>query len=350
MSELWQLAAVDGAREIAAGRLSAADWMEAVLARIAEADPLIHAFVTLIPRAQLLNEARMATQRIRREGRRSPIDGAPLGLKDCIDVAGVTTTGSSRLFADAPPAAGDAPLVRRARDAGALIFGKQTLYELSYGGPSFDLPAPPARNPWNLAHIPGGSSSGSAAAVAAGCGLLAVGTDAGGSIRQPASFCGLVGLKPTGGAISTQGILPMSQTLGDAGPLARSIADASALFDALSGAATYAAVNQPLGSPRIAALDAFIAYAEPVVQQAIEHAMVALTKAGAVKTTLANPPDPLMLDSVGRTILLGEAYATHETQLQTNPSIYGAIARHRFSLGAFLSAADMIQVSASARG
>jgi aspartyl-tRNA(Asn)/glutamyl-tRNA(Gln) amidotransferase subunit A len=341
--ELWRLAAVEGAAEIGAGRLNAGDWMAAVLDRIVEADPLIRAFVQVKDRERLIARAHAQGRRIRAHGPLGPIDGAPVALKDSIDEAGEITTGCSRLLQNAPPAAEDADVVTRLNACGTIILGRQTMYELNYGGPSFDLPSPPARNPWDLSRIPGGSSSGSAAAVAAGCGPLAVGTDAGGSIRQPASFCGVIGLKGTVGKVSGRGVLPMSLTLGDAGPIARSVDDASALWDALSSETTFVRRSLSVSGLRVAVLDDFAAYARPDAAKGLERAVAALAAAGAVQASLASPPDPRLLDATGRVILLAEAFATHEADLKADPGRYGEIARRRFSLGALLSGADVIQ-------
>jgi aspartyl-tRNA(Asn)/glutamyl-tRNA(Gln) amidotransferase subunit A len=342
-TEPWQLSAIEGSARIAAGTLDAGDWMSSILSRIALADPLISAFVQLEDREALIAKAHAAGHRIKTQGPRSPIDGAPFGLKDSIDQVGKVTTGCSRLLMNQPPASADAEPVKMLHLAGALSLGRQTLYELNYGGPSFDLPSKPARNPWNLARIPGGSSSGSAAAVAAGCGPIAVGSDAGGSIRQPASFCGVVGLKASAGSISRQGVLPMSLTLGDPGPLARTIDDCSAVFDAISGENSFSRRELDVRGLRFAVPESFAGFASPAVLNGMEQAALALERAGLTRASLEVSPDAQLLDAVGRVILLAEAFAVHEQDLVAHPHLYGEIARHRFCLGAFLSASDVVQ-------
>jgi aspartyl-tRNA(Asn)/glutamyl-tRNA(Gln) amidotransferase subunit A len=334
MNPLW-LSAAEGARRIAAGTLTSTAWTEALLAH-AEAQSHLACWITL-DRDGAMNAARKAD----RTPPKSPLHGVPLGLKDCLDTAGLRTTGHSRLHLHRLPTH-DAVVVQRLREAGCVILGKQAMYELSYGGPSFDLPFPPARNPWDPDRIPGGSSSGSAAAVASGQGPLAVGTDAGGSIRQPAAYCGVVGLKPTLGLIPREGVLPMTFTLGEAGPVARTVEDASLLLDAMAGTRTARNLSEGCGDAKVGVLRGFFdgaVRAKPEVIAAVERAIALL---GAPARDLAGP-SPHDLDACGRVILLSEAYANHEAQLRADPAIYGKLARHRFALGAFLSAADLMQ-------
>lgn len=336
MSDLIRLSAAEGARRIAAGTLRSTAWTEALLAHAEAMQPRLAAWIT-IDHEGALRAARAADA----EAPRSPLHGVPLGIKDCIDTAGLRTTGHSRLHLHRVPVR-DALITARLREAGAVILGKQAMYELSYGGPSFDLPFPPARNPWNPDRIPGGSSSGTAAAVASGQGPVGVGTDAGGSIRQPAAYCGVVGLKPTLGLIPRAGVLPMTFTLGEAGPMARSVEDCALLLDAMAGTRTGATLHDGAAGARIGVLRSFLAGATPAVMTAIEHCIALLSRMSA---RIAEPaaPSPHDLDACGRVILLAEAFANHEAQLRADPSIYGCLARHRFALGAFLSAADLMQ-------
>jgi aspartyl-tRNA(Asn)/glutamyl-tRNA(Gln) amidotransferase subunit A len=340
VTDLAWLGAAEGARLIADGRLTATAWVRALLARIEDAQPALAAWITL-DRASALAAAQAANA----SAPRGRLHGVPIGLKDCVDTAGLRTTGHSRLHLDRVPAR-DALLVQRLRAAGAVILGKQAMYELSYGGPSFDLPFPPARNPWDVNRIPGGSSSGSAAALAAGQGPLAIGTDAGGSIRQPAAYCGVVGLKPTLGRVPTQGVLPMTFTMGEPGPMARSVEDCSLLFDVLAEADTAATLGAGVAGARIGVLRRFFdgteVRATDAVVAAVERCLSLLSGAGA-RVADAVPPAPHDLDACGRVILLAEAYANHEAQLRADPLVYGRLARHRFALGAFLSAADLLQ-------
>jgi len=339
MSDLGWLGAAEGARRIAAGRLTAQAWTEALLARCAALQPGLAAWITL-DAAGAMAAARSADA----VASIGPLHGVPFGLKDRIDAAGLRGTGHSRLHLHRVPGA-DALVTARLWAAGAVLLGKQAMYELSYGGPSFDLPFPPARNPWDPDRIPGGSSSGSAAAVASGQGPLAVGTDAGGSIRQPAAYCGVVGLKPTLGLVPKTGVLPMTFTMGEPGPVARNVEDCALLLDAIAGTATTATLGAGVAGARIGVLRSFFAgevVAKPEVVAAVERCLSILAALGA-SLTEAMPPLPHELDACGRVILLAEAFANHEAQLRVDPSLYGKLARHRFALGAFLSTADLLQ-------
>jgi aspartyl-tRNA(Asn)/glutamyl-tRNA(Gln) amidotransferase subunit A len=202
------------------------------LARVEKLNPVLNAFITIT--ADLaLDQARHAEEEILRGGWRGPLHGIPLGLKDLVDTAGIPTTAASAVFKDRIPVE-DAEIVRRLKNAGAILIGKQNLHEFAYGGSSVISYYGAVHNPWNLAHIAGGSSGGSAAAVAAGLGYGAIGTDTAGSVREPAAQCGVVGLKPTYGRVSTRGVIPLSASLDHAGPLTRSVADAAVLLQTIA--------------------------------------------------------------------------------------------------------------------
>jgi aspartyl-tRNA(Asn)/glutamyl-tRNA(Gln) amidotransferase subunit A len=218
---------------IAARQLSPLEWTRACLARIESLDPQLHAFITLTPDLAL-ERARAAEREIMHGGARSPLHGVPFGLKDMIDTKGIRTTAHSKVFQDRIPSA-DATVTRRLLNAGGILLGKLSTHEFAHGGPSFDLPWPPARNPWDTRCFTGGSSSGSAAAVAAGLLPAALGTDTGGSIRSPSWLCGCVGLKPTFGRVSRAGVIPFSESCDHVGPLARSVEDAAILLGLLAG-------------------------------------------------------------------------------------------------------------------
>lgn len=179
-------------------------------------------------------QARQAEKEIRQGGYRGPLHGVPVSLKDNYLTEGVLTTGHSRRYAQEVPAT-NAAAFDRLLEAGAILVGKNSMHELAHGGPSFDLPWPPARNPWNLAHFTAGSSSGSAAAVAAGMAFGALGTDTGGSVVNPAGLCGLVGLKPTFGLVSRRGVIPNCFSLDHCGPIARTVEDCAILLSAIAG-------------------------------------------------------------------------------------------------------------------
>ena len=233
MSDAHWLTATQISADYAARRLSPVELVRALLDRIAALDPRVHAFIKVDAEAAL-DAARLAEREIAAGRTRGHLHGVPVGVKDIIDVAGLPTTCHSKLLLD-HVATEDAEVITRLRAAGAIILGKLSLHEFAIGGPAFDLPFPPARNPWNTRHHPGGSSSGSGAALAAGLVPLALGTDTGGSVRNPAGACGVVGLKPTYGLVSRRGVFPLAFTLDHVGPMARSVADIALLLDTLAG-------------------------------------------------------------------------------------------------------------------
>ena len=213
------------------GSLSPVALTEAYLERIAALDGELHSYV-LVLRDQALEAARAAAAQTGRS--RGALHGIPIGLKDIYKTKGIRTTAGSRRYLDHVPDE-DAETWVRLRDAGAILLGKQETHEFAIGGPDFTLPFEPARNPWNTAHYPAGSSSGSAAAVAAGLCAGAMGSDTGGSIRGPAAYCGIVGLKPTYGRVSRRGVFPLSYTLDHCGPLTRTVEDCAIMMQALAG-------------------------------------------------------------------------------------------------------------------
>src|SRR5438132_13812766 len=202
------------------------------LQRIERLNSTLNAFITITAESAR-SQARQAEQDIQHGRWRGPLHGIPLALKDILDTAGVRTTAASALFKERIPAE-DAEVVRRLKDAGAVLLGKQNLHEFAYGGSSMVSYYGEVHNSWNPAYIAGGSSGGSAAAVAAGLCYGAIGTDTAGSIREPAALCGVVGLKPTYGRVSAWGVIPLSSSLDHVGPLTRSAADAAAFFDAVA--------------------------------------------------------------------------------------------------------------------
>jgi aspartyl-tRNA(Asn)/glutamyl-tRNA(Gln) amidotransferase subunit A len=234
MSEaLAFLPIAEAARRLRAGEFSAIELTEAHLARIAAIDGQLNSYITVT--ADLARkQAREAQQDIARGAFRGPLHGIPFGLKDMFDTRGVRTTAHSKVLADNVPEQ-DAAVVSRLYAAGAVLLGKQSSHEFAHGGPSFDLPWPPARNPWNTAHYTGSSSSGSGAAVAAGLSTFALGTDTGGSVRTPAWLCGVVGFKPTFGLVGRSGVIPFSASCDHVGPLARTVEDAALVLQAIAG-------------------------------------------------------------------------------------------------------------------
>jgi aspartyl-tRNA(Asn)/glutamyl-tRNA(Gln) amidotransferase subunit A len=231
--ELHFLTIAAAARRFEAKSLSPVELVEALLARIEALDAQLDAFLTLTGE-QALDAARDAEAEIAAGRYRGPLHGIPFGLKDIYNTAGIATTGHSRTAMDHVPKT-DATTTARLRAAGGILMGKMATHEFAHGGPSFDLPWPPARNPWNREHQTGGSSSGSGAGVAAGFILGAMGSDTGGSIRNPAAFCGIVGFKPTYGLVSRAGVMPNSYTFDHCGPMTWTVEDSAIMLQVLAG-------------------------------------------------------------------------------------------------------------------
>src|SRR5213082_2488036 len=213
--------------------LSPVEVTKALLARIAAHDGKLHSFLRLTEEAALA-EAAAAERELMAGTSRGPLHGIPYALKDIIETAGIPTTGHSKLRQDHVPTA-DAEIVTRLKAGGGIMLGKLATWEFALGGPSFDLPWPPARNPWNPDYLPGGSSSGAGAAVAAGFVPGAVGTDTGGSVRGPAALCGLAGIKPTYGRVSRRGVFPNTFSMDHCGPLTRSAEDIALFLKVIAG-------------------------------------------------------------------------------------------------------------------
>src|SRR5207249_15855 len=232
-SDLHDLSIAELGSLIAARKLSPVELVEALIQRLEQYDQQTHAFITRtfdLARRQ----AKEAEAEIAAGGYRGALHGVPFALKDIYDTKGILTSAHSRVFIDRIPSE-DATTTARLYHAGAVLLGKLATHEMAHAGPSFDLPWPPARNPWNLAHFTGGSSSGSGAAVASGMVPLALGSDTGGSIRGPASLCGVVGLMPTFGLVSRAGVITNSYTFDHCGPLARTVEDCALVLEALVG-------------------------------------------------------------------------------------------------------------------
>ena len=232
MTELHYLTIAEAGARIRDRTLSPVDLTQAVLDRIAAIDGAVNAYI-LVLADQAMAAARTAEAEITAGNDRGPLHGIPIGLKDIYNTAGITTTGHSALFRNHVPAE-DAATVRLLREAGAVVLGKLATWEFAIGGTSFDLPWPPARNPWDLSRDTAGSSSGSGAAVASGMALGAMGSDTGGSIRGPSAWCGLAGIKPTYGMLSRRGVLPLSFSLDHAGPMCWTSEDCALMMGVLA--------------------------------------------------------------------------------------------------------------------
>jgi aspartyl-tRNA(Asn)/glutamyl-tRNA(Gln) amidotransferase subunit A len=355
---LHYMTVTDAARAIATGKLSAVELMQAHFQRIAALDPTLNAFIKVDAEGALL-AAHVADMEVKAGRIRGPLHGIPVGIKDIIDVAGLPTTCHSKVLQD-NVATADAVVVSKLRAAGAIVVGKLSTHEFAIGGPSFDLPWPPARNPWNPDHHPGGSSSGSGSGVAAGLFPMALGTDTGGSVRNPASCCGIVGMKATYGLVSRRGVFPLSFTLDHVGPMTRTVEDNALMLEAIAGHDPLdpGSVAAPNGRYR-AALDrgakglriGFVRHfhetdmpAHPEMTAGLEHVMRALQMLGADVRDV-RLPTLNEFAAVNRVILQSEAWAIHADWLRTRPGDYGKLARRRLMPGAFLGAGDYVNAN-----
>jgi aspartyl-tRNA(Asn)/glutamyl-tRNA(Gln) amidotransferase subunit A len=334
--------------------LSPVEVTQALLDRIAAHDGKLHSFIRVTAEVALA-EARSAERELTAGRRRGPLHGIPYALKDIVETAGIPTTGHSKLCQDHVPAA-DAHLVTLLKAGGAVLMGKLATWEFALGGPSWDLPWPPARNPWNLDTLPGGSSSGAGAAVAAGFVAGAVGTDTGGSIRGPAAVCGVAGLKPTYGRVSRRGVFPNTFTMDHCGPLTRSAEDIALFLQVIAGfdpedpgsedtpVPDYAAaLTGRIEGLRLGLVEHWYAHgAHPDLAPAIAAAVEVLRGLGAVV-------EPVQLSSLRdytdckTTISIAELYAIHEHDLKTRPQDFGRILRNRVLPGALIRAEDYVQ-------
>ena len=342
-------------QQIAAGELSPVALTEAALARAGTLNDTLAAFIE-VTAERALAAARRAEREIAGGRRRGPLHGIPYGLKDIYDAGGLRTTAHSRLLLD-NIAAEDAETTARLEAAGMVLIGKLATHEFATGGPAWDLPFPPARNPWNPAHFTGGSSSGSGAAVAAGILPLAMGSDTGGSIRLPAAYCGTVGLKPTYGRVSRRGVVPLCYSLDTCGPLTWTGEDAALALDALAGHDPrdpgsadvpvpdyHAALRQGVAGLRIGYARAFSddAGVGGEQQAALDRAAELLARLGAEVIEVALPPND-HFQAVARTISHSESFAIHQDDLRRRPELYARVTRERLTLGGFLTAAQYVQ-------
>jgi aspartyl-tRNA(Asn)/glutamyl-tRNA(Gln) amidotransferase subunit A len=340
--ELHFLSVADAGRRIREGSLSPTTYVETLVERVRRLDPTLRCTITL-PAEAVMAAAREAESEHGRERWRGPLHGIPVGIKDCIATGGLRTTANSRVLAEwIPP--DDAPAVAALRAAGAIVFAKLGLNEFAWSIPSDDDLYPPPRNPWSPAHFAMGSSSGSAVAVASGLCPAALGTDAGGSVRQPAANCGVVGLKPTHGLIDASGAFG-APTICEIGPITRSVEDAALLLGALVGGsqAYLESMQRPQKGARIGVLSRHIdlAQPDPQISAAFSEALEVLRHLGMemVEVEIEGLANAAAADFV---VLSAEAFAAHEKTLSTRIKDYGRSARLYHAQGAFLSAADYI--------
>src|SRR5213083_3024112 len=343
---------------IAARTLSPVELVEALIRRVEDYDAQTRAFIT--PTFDIARrQARAAEAEIAAGKHRGPLHGIPFGLKDIYDTRGILTSGHSRVFLDRIPRE-DATTVSKLYDAGAVLLGKLATHEMAHAGPSFDLPWPPARNPWSLERFTGGSSSGSGAAVAAGMVPVALGSDTGGSIRGPASLCGVVGLMPTFGLVSRTGVITNSYTFDHCGPLARTVEDCALVLQALTGhdASDPGSVQRAIPSYRDALGDDLRGLkigvlrhhwetdipASDDVRRAMDAALDVLRRLGAQLTDCHVRPLASYFD-VKIIIAESEIFSVHQKNLIARPKDFGADFRSRVLPSVLFTANDYVQAT-----
>ena len=338
---------VELAKQFQSRSLSPVEVTSACLSQIEKLNPLLNAFISVTADSALA-QARQAENEIQQGHWRGPLHGVPVGLKDIIDQAGVPTTAASRIL-KGRVATQHAEVVRRLQAAGAVFLGKQNLHEFAYGGSSVISAYGPVRNPWNPEQITGGSSGGSAASVAAGLGFAAIGTDTAGSVREPASQCGVVGLKPTYGRVSAQGVIPLSLSLDHVGPLTTCVEDAAILLQVIEDpdASEIGGSKAPAGENYLQGLNGdtkalrvgvplkfFFDDLDPEVASALEEAL------GVLQTMTATSKEVSLQVSTDRTLQSAESYAYHEKWVKESPELYQPETLRRIRTGESVSPVD----------
>src|SRR6185436_16298773 len=347
--EVTGLSIADASDLLQGRNLSPVELTNACLARIERLNPVLNAFIT-VTGEQALADARAAEAEIARGRRRGPLHGIPIALKDLFDTAGVKTTAGSAIFADRVPPQ-DAEVVRRLRQAGAVLVGKLNMHEFAYGDTSAQSHFGPVRNPWDRQRISGGSSGGSGAAVAARLCFGALGSDTGGSIRQPSAYCGIVGLKPTYGLVSTTGVIPLSWSLDHVGPMSRTVSDTAVLLQAIAGydprdtnsvdavPPDYAkALAQRVSAFRLGIPRAvFFEGLDVEIEHAVNDALQLLRRLTA-STRDVELPSYRTLPVVG-----AEAYAFHTPYFTKSPELYKPATRQRIEGGSKITVSAYIE-------
>ena len=339
------------------GELSPVELTQAFFNRIDETEGRLHSFITLL-NDRAMGEARTAEAEIRSGHYKGPMHGIPIVLKDLYDTAGIRTTSGSQVDFDRVPTE-DSTATSRLAEAGAILLGKVTMHEFALGGPDWTTPFEPACNPWNLDHITGGSSSGTASAVSSGQAMGGLGSCTGGSIRGPASLCGIVGLKPTYGRVSRAGVVTLSWSQDHVGPLTYTVEDSAYMLQAIAGhdrkdpTSSRSIVpdyslslredikGKVFGLPRHYFFDDDPSVNAEVVA-VVEKAVAELESLGA-KIEEIELPSLEYVRAANTIIMVSEAFAFHEPNLKTRPQDFGEIVRARFRIGGMLSAGDYLQ-------
>lgn len=346
--DLAALTLAEASARIRSRAVTPTQLVEACLARIQVYNPKVNAFITVL-REQALKQARELEAEQQAGKFRGPLHGIPIALKDNIDTAGIRTTAASAVFDDRVPTE-DAPVVTRLKSAGAIFIGKTNLHEFAFGGTSATSYYGPVRNPWALERNPGGSSGGSAAAVATDLCFGALGTDTGGSIRTPASYCSTVGLKPTYGLVPIRGIVPLTLSLDHCGPLTKTVEDAALILNVLAGydrlditsvehaKEDYAsAIKQPIAGLRLGIPRApFFDMVDADVASAVDEAIGVLAK-------ITKSMKDVTLPSTGNLSLNAETYAYHEEYFTHGAGRYQIPTRRSLQNGGNAKAADYVR-------
>ena len=356
MSELAFLTIAEASRLIAKRELSPVELTEACLRRIETLDSQLDSFVT-VTAERARAEAKAAEAAIMASGPLSRLHGIPYCLKDIFDTAGIRTTAMSKLLADNVPTR-DSHCQEKLAAAGGVLLGKNATWEFAHGGPSWDVLFPPARNPWDRTCSPAGSSSGSAAAVAAGFAPATLGSDTGGSIRGPAAACGIAGLKPTYGLVSRRGVLPNCFSQDHAGPLAWTTEDVAILLQIIAGHDPEDPGSVDVAIPDYsAALTGSVkglvigvptqwlekeAPPSAATMAAFEAALDVFRGLGASVRPVTLPPIE-QFDDAKKIIAISELFAIHAADLRTRPELFGASLRYRIIAGGLVRAEDYIQ-------
>lgn len=354
VADLTDLTIAESARLLEQRVVSPVELVDAALGRIEQLNPTLHAFITVTAdtaRAQ----ARDAEARIAKGGYRGSFDGIPFALKDNIETMGIRSTSHSKLLLDNIPSE-DAAVAVKLANAGGILIGKTAAFEFAHGGPSWDLPWPPAVNPWSVKHLPGGSSSGSGSAVGGRLVPAAIGTDTGGSVRWPAAVCGITGLKPTYGRISRRGVHPNSFSLDHCGPMTRTVEDCAIMLGAVAGYDPLdpGSIDEPVPDYRTTLSGSIEGLriglvrhwygtdASPQVVAAVDAAIKQFAALGAVVEEIELAP---LIDYTDcKTVIsVSEIYAIHEKDLKTQPQNFGKLLRSRAIAGGLVRAEDYVQ-------
>jgi aspartyl-tRNA(Asn)/glutamyl-tRNA(Gln) amidotransferase subunit A len=356
-TELCYLTIREAGHLLKSGQLSPVELTRAFLERIEHLDEKLQAYITVLSEPALA-AARTAEAEILRGDYRGPLHGIPIALKDLYDTSGIRTTASSRVMAQRMPTE-DATTTAGLTAAGTILLGKLAMHEFALGGPDPSCGFPLARNPWNLDHIPGGSSSGSGTAVAAGLCMGSLGSCTGGSIRGPAAYCSIVGLKPTYGRVSRYGMVPLSWTLDHCGPMTWTVEDTALMLQAIAGhdpkdptssrapVPDYsAALREDVKGLTIGVPRHFFFADDPRIDKetlaVVETALQTLAGLGA-RLEEVTIPTLRYAGAMQPVIMLSEAFTYHQPLLRSKPQEFGDMVRARFRIGALFTSADYVQ-------